>query len=296
MSVLNSEDLRLFLVVLREGNMLAAARRMGVDHSTVARRLTALETMLGARLFDRSPRGVAATPAAFALVPHAERIERELLAAAASVGGADRDVEGVVRIATPEAFASHLLAPHVGMLKSRHPRLLLELATENRAASLSRREADLAVTLRAPPRGRLVARRLMDYRLGLYASDAYLAENGLPGTRQDLSRHAFVSYIEELAGFPEMIALDQILPGAPIVFRASSSAAQQMAVGAGVGIGMLHAFAAARDHRLVPVLPNLLFATRSYWLVMHADLQRLPRIRAVSAFLDDMLDDGRKKP
>lgn len=296
MSVLNSEDLRLFLVVLREGNMLAAARRMGVDHSTVARRLTALETMLGARLFDRSPRGVAATPAAFALVPHAERIERELLAAAASVGGTDRDVEGVVRIATPEAFASHLLAPHVGMLKSRHPRLMLELATENRAASLSRREADLAVTLRTPPRGRLVARRLMDYRLGLYASEAYLAEHGLPGTRQDLSRHVFVSYIEELAGFPEMIALDQILPGAPVVFRASSSAAQQMAVGAGVGIGMLHAFAAARDHRLVPVLPDLLFATRSYWLVMHADLQRLPRVRAVSAFLDDILDDGRKKP
>ncbi|QGP81080.1 LysR family transcriptional regulator [Sphingobium sp. CAP-1] len=293
--MLNSDDLRLFLAVMREGNMLAAARRVGIDHSTVARRITALEAALGARLFDRSPRGVTPTQAAFALSPHAEKVESELVAASASVAGRDREVEGMVRLATPEAFAACLVAPHVARLRARHPRLMLELASESRAASLSKREADIAVMLKPPPRGRLVARKLADYRLGLYASKDYVAQHGAPQARADLSRHAFVSYIEELAGFPEMIALDQIVTGAAIGFRASSSAAQHAAVAAGVGLGVLHVFAAEEDDRLVRLLPGQAEVWRSYWLVMHADLQRLPRVRAIVDFLDEVAQDMRER-
>ena len=293
--MLNSDDLRLFLAVMREGNMLAAARRTGIDHSTVARRINTLEAVLAARLFDRSPRGVTPTPAAFALVPHAERVESELLAAAASVAGRDRDVEGVVRLATPEAFAAYFAAPHVGSLRDAHGRLTLELASESRAASLSKREADIAVMLKPPPRGRLVARKLTDYRLGLYASRDYVACHGLPESRADLSRHVFVSYIEELAGFPEMMALDQIVSGAPIAFRASSSAAQQSAVAAGLGLGVLHLFAADADDRLVRLLPGEAEVWRSYWLVIHADLQRLPRVRAVVDWLDTVAHAMRER-
>lgn len=285
--MLSSDDLRLFLAMMREGNMLAAARRTGVDHSTVARRLNAMEAMLDARLFDRSPRGVTPTPAAFALLGHAERIESELLAAAASVAGRDREVDGTVRLTTPEAFAAHLVAPHVAALRARHPRLMLELASESRSTSLSKREADIAVMLKPPPRGRLVARKLTDYRLGLYGARDYLEATGMPESRADLSQHPFVSYIEELAGFPEMIALDQILSGARIAFRASSSAAQHAAVAAGMGLGVLHVFAARDDSRLVRLLPDQVEIWRSYWLVMHADLQRLPRVRATVDFLDE---------
>ncbi|MHA6767788.1 LysR family transcriptional regulator [Sphingobium ummariense] len=285
--MLSSDDLRLFLAMMREGNMLAAARRTGVDHSTVARRLNAMEAMLDARLFDRSPRGVTPTPAAFALLGHAERIESELLAAAASVAGRDRELDGTVRLTTPEAFAAHLVAPHVAALRARHPRLMLELASESRSTSLSKREADIAVMLKPPPRGRLVARKLTDYRLGLYGARDYLEATGMPESRADLSQHPFVSYIEELAGFPEMIALDQILSGARIAFRASSSAAQHAAVAAGMGLGVLHVFAARDDSRLVRLLPDQVEIWRSYWLVMHADLQRLPRVRATVDFLDE---------
>lgn len=287
--MLNSDELRLFLAVMREGNMLAAARRVGVDHSTVARRLTNMEATLGARLFDRSPRGVTPTAAAFALVAHAERIESELLAAMSSVAGRDREVEGTVRLATPEACATYLVAPHVAALRARHPRLTLELASESKASSLSKREADIAVMLKPPPKGRLVTRKLVDYRLGLYASKSYLDQHGKPSGRADLSRHGFVSYIEELAGFPEMIALDQILPGASIAFRSSSSAAQHAAVVAGMGLGVLHVFAAGEDDRLVRVLPAQVEVWRSYWLVMHADLQRLPRVRATVEFMDEVM-------
>lgn len=284
--MLSSEDLRLFLAVMREGNMLAAARRVGVDHSTVARRITQLEHTLGARLFDRSPRGVTPTASAYALAGPAERVESELLAAMGSVAGADSAIEGTVRLSTPEAFASHFIAPHVAALRTLHPALTLELATESRVASLSRREADMAVMLKPPPKGRLVTRKLVDYRLGLYASREYLARHPMPATREDLTRHAFVSYIEELAGFPEMIALDQILSDATIAFRSSSSAAQHAAVVAGTGLGVLHLFVASEDERLVRVLPGEVEVWRSYWLVMPADMQRLPRIRAVVDFID----------
>jgi DNA-binding transcriptional LysR family regulator len=284
--MLSSDDLRLFLAVIREGNMLAAARRVGIDHSTVARRITQLERTLGARLFDRSPRGVTPTASAYALVGPAERVESELLGAMGSVAGADSAIEGTVRLATPEAFASHLIAPNVAALRDLHPALTLELASESRAASLSRREADIAVMLKPPPKGRLITRKLVDYRLGLYGSRAYLDRHGLPATRNDLGGHAFVSYIEELAGFPEMIALDQILPGATIAFRSSSSAAQHAAVVAGTGLGVLHVFAATADKRLVRILPSEVEVWRSYWLVMHADMQRLPRMRAVIDFIE----------
>lgn len=293
--MLQSHDLHLFLAVMREGTMLAAARRAGVDHSTVARRITVLEQTLGVRLFDRSPRGAVPTAAASALVPHAERIERELLAAAASVSGKDRTVDGTVRLATPEAFASYIVAPHVRALWQTHPRLTLELAPESRSISLSKREADIAVTLAPPPRGRLVARKLTDYRLGLYASRDYLAQMGEPQSRADLVRYAYVSYIDELAGFAGMVALDQILPEAVPRFRSSSSAAQLLAVAAGAGCGMLHAMAADQDPRLVRLLPGEVEVRRSYWLVVHADLQPLPRVRAAIAFLDDAVRAMRER-
>lgn len=269
--------------------MLAAARRASVDHSTVARRMNSLEQLLGARLFDRSPRGVTPTAAAFALVAHAERIESELLAAVATVSGKDRGVEGSVRLATPEAFGTYIVAPHVPLLQARHPELTLELAPESRSISLSKREADIAVMLGPPPKGRLVARKLTDYHLGLYASSDYIARTGMPASRADLPGHSFVSYIEELAGFPGMIALDQVFPEAVPRFRSSSSAAQQTAVAAGMGMGMLHVVAAAQDPRLVRILPEQIEVRRSYWLVFHADLQRLPRVRAIIDFLDQVV-------
>lgn len=293
--MLSSDDLALFLAVIREGNMLAAARRAGVDHSTVARRITFLEKSLGVRLFDRSPRGATPTADAFALIAHAERIESELIAAAASVSGKDRQVDGTVRLATPEAFGTFIVAHHVAALRRRHPHLTLELAPESRSISLSKREADIAVMLAPPPRGRLVARKLADYRLGLYASRGYLEVAGVPRTRDDLGQHQYVSYIDELAGLPGMIALDQAVPDARPRFRSSSSAAQLHAVATGAGLGMLHVMAAEDDPRLVRVMPHEIEARRSYWLVVHADLQRLPRVRAVIDFLDDAVKARRER-
>lgn len=258
-------------------------------------RLSALERALGTRLFDRSPRGLAPTEAATALIAHAERIEGELIAAADSVAGRDTEVTGTVRLATPEVFGTFLVAPHIAELQGRHPRLVLELAPESRSISLSKREADIAITVRPPPRGRLVARKLTDYRLGLFASPAYLAAHGTIATVSNLASHRLVSYIDKLLDYPELNSLEQVRPGAATAFRSSSSAAQQAAVAGGMGIAMLHCIAAEQDRRLVRVLGDAVEVTRSYWLVLHADLQRTPRVRAVTVFLADLADRLRRK-
>jgi DNA-binding transcriptional LysR family regulator len=286
--MLDSDQMLAFLAIARTGSTLAAARRLGVDHSTVSRRLTRLEAALEVRLFDRSPRGLTPTEAAATLTLHAERIESELIAAT-DISVNASEVTGSVRLATPEVFGTWLVAPHLAELRARHPDLLLELAPESRSISLSKREADIAITPRQPPRGRLVARKLTDYRLGLYGASARV-ERGTITSPADVSGESFVSYIDELLDYPELSTLDQVFPGTTPIFRSSSSAAQQSAVAAGIGLGMLHVLAAEQDPRLQRILPDTVEVRRSYWLVVHADQQRTPRIRAVIEFLTGLVE------
>lgn len=261
---------------------------LGLDHSTMARRVSGLEGSLGARLLDRSPRGVVLTAAGELLRDHAERMEAELLAAGAVVGDLAGTVAGSVRLATPEAFGTYLVAPNIHLLHARHPTIELELAPESRSVSLSRREADIAIELTRPPRGKVVARRLIDYRLGLYAAVDYLERHPAIDTIDAVKAHPLVWYIDELIDMPELRYFDQIVSDARTVFRSSSLAAQQAAVANGLGLGILHVFAAEQNPRLRRVLPEV-EVMRSYWLLLHPDQRRLPRIRAVVDFLDEVV-------
>lgn len=293
--MLDWDNLRIFLAVMRDRSLLGAARKLGIDHTTAARRLSALETAIGTRLFDRSPRGVEPTAAGLALLTHAENIERDIVAATTRIAEADSSVSGTVRLATPEAFGTSFVAPAIHRLHARHPRLQIELAPESRAVSLSKREADIAIALRQPPGGRLVARRLVDYRLGLYASRDYLDRQGAAIDLPTLGTHPFVGYIDELIDLPDLRYLEQVAPAARTVFRSSSIAAQQAAVTAGMGLGVLHVFTAEADVRLVRLLPTEIEVIRSYWLVLHADQQRLPRVRAAIEFLDEIVAENRAR-
>jgi len=285
--VLNSDQINAFLAVIREGNCVAAARRLRLDHSTVSRRLSSLEAQLATRLFDRSPRGLAPTEAATAFLEHAERIERDLIVAADAVSQRDVPIAGTVRVATPEIFGSDFLAPLIPELSARHPDLVIELVPESRATSLSKREADIAIAVRRPADGRLFSRKLTDYRLGLYAAPSYLAAHGTPASVDALADHRFIAYVDDLVEVPELLVLGRMDMKGQVVFRASTSAAQIAAAAAGAGLAMLHHIAVRDDHRLVRILPGEIEAIRSYWLVIHADLRQLPRIRAVADFLAD---------
>jgi len=287
---MNWDDLRVFLAVARTEKFTAAGQRLGLDHSTVSRRINALEETTRSRLFDRSPRGLVLTVQGQALVAYAERMEAEASSANQILTDAGVALSGSIRLATPEAFGCFLLASKMAELAARHPQLQLQLIPHSRAVSLSKREADLAVTPMRPPKGRLIAHKLSNYRVGLYASRSYLDRHPPLTSLDDLRQHAFVWYIDDLLDFAEYRYLDQVIEDARIVFRSSSLTAQQNAVASGLGLGLLHGFAAAQDSRLVRVLEDKVSITRQYWISYPLEDRASPRLRAVITFLKGIVE------
>lgn len=284
---MNWDDARIFLAIARQGQILGAAKSLNLNHATVARRLTALETALGSTLFRRKTNGTDLTIAGEKFLEFAELMESASLAAV-EAAGADSAIEGTVRIGAPDGFGVAFLAPRLGELVERHKGLRVELVPVPRAFSLSRREADIAVTLERPREGRLVARKLTDYRLGLYASRAYLEVHGTPRKAPDLAQHRLVGYVDDLLYTPLLDYTAEFLKDWRSTLAVSSAMGQTEAVRAGAGIGILHGFMARQDDALVPVLPELTL-TRSYWTVVHEDLRSLRRIALVSDFLAEIV-------
>lgn len=281
---MNWDDIRIFLAVARAGQILAAAHRLGLNHATVARRLNALEDRFGAKLFIRRTTGCDLTAEGERLLSSAERIESELLGASSDVGQADLSMSGTVRIGAPDGFGVAWLAPRLGPFMAQHPGLRLQLVPVPRAFSLSRREADIAITVERPTEGRLVARKLTDYTLGLYASRDYLAAAGTPRSPAELKSHRLVGYVDDLIFSEALNFTGDFLRDWQSDLEISSAIGQTEAVRAGAGIGVLHTFIARKDERLVPVLPALV-ARRAYWLVVHEDLRAIRRVQATGDFI-----------
>lgn len=278
------DHLRVFLAVARAGQMLAAARQLGLDHATVGRRIGALEASLGARLIERRTTGSALTPEGERLLAHAERIETELLQAQSALGNADLALSGTVRIGAPDGFGIYFLAPRLGALAERHPGLTVQLAPLPMSFSLPKREVDIAVTLRRPREGRLIARKLTDYSLGVYASADYLARTGPIDHLTALTGQTLVTYVADLVYSPALDYFEVFQGVAARRIECASVVGQMEAVRAGAGVGILHDYAAKRHPELVKLLPELSFL-RSYWLVAHADVHDLRRVREVEAFI-----------
>ncbi|HEX8467498.1 MAG TPA: LysR family transcriptional regulator [Allosphingosinicella sp.] len=286
-------DVRAFLAVARSGRLTAAATRLGVDHSTLSRRIAALEHALRTRLFDRSPSGYTLTDQGRRLMPIGEEMERLAIGAGEAVGGSSTSVEGIVRIGSPEGFGSYFLAPRIAGLKTLHPRLTIQLVAAPAVFSLARRDADIVVSVSRPPAGRLNVARLIDYDLGLYAAPAYLSEAPDIASAEDLFRHRFVSYIGELLHFPELDFLQHVAPGGTTSVESSNLVAQLRATLAGAGLCVLPAFLAEKEDGLVRVLPGEISLTRSLWLTVHQDLAELARVRAAVRFIKDEVEKAR---
>ncbi len=282
------DDLRVFLATARAGQILAASRRLGLNHATVGRRLDALEASLGHRLFERRPSGCVLTREGGAFLAFAERMEAEMAAARASLAEAETGLAGTVRIGAPDGFGAAFLAPRLTGLIERHPSLKVQLVPVPQAFSISRREADIAITVERPSQGRLVARRLVPYALGLYASRAYLDRFGRPETAADLSRHRLVGYVEDLVFSPSLHYAAEIAADWRSRLEISSALGQFEAVASGAGIGILHAFVAARRPDLEPVLPQHRIE-REYWLAFHETSRGQARIRAVADYIAEVV-------
>jgi len=211
-------------------------------------------------------------------------MERTALAAHQEIQADGPLVSGTVRIGAPDGFGSYFLAPRIGALCRDYPELRPELVTMPRVFSLSKREADIAISLSRPTEGRLYARKLTDYRLGLYAAPAYLAAHPPIQVPDDLKAQVLIGYAEDFIFTPELDYLPLIAPGVVPQFRSSTLVAQLQATLAGAGLCVLPCFMAAGQPGLVPVLSDVSIE-RTFWLITHADLHDLPRIRATSDFI-----------
>lgn len=286
---LDWDDIRVFLAVARSGQMLAASRRLGLNHATTARRITSLETALDTKLLVRRTNGCALTGEGEAFLAHAERIEAEMLAAQASLGRTDSSISGTVRIGAPDGFGVSFLAPRLGGLTARYPDLRLQLVPVPRSFSLPQREADIAVTVERPAEGRLVAKKLVDYSLSLYASRDYLAAHGMPESAEALRHHRLISYVEDLIFSPVLHFTREILRNWTAQFEISSAIGQTEAVRSGAGIAVLHDFIALSHPELVRILPEYRIE-RGYYMVFHETARDLARVRTVADFIAETVD------
>jgi DNA-binding transcriptional LysR family regulator len=290
---MNWDDVRLFLSVARSGQFLSAARKLGVNHATLSRRVSALEAAIGTQLFLRSTNGCELTEEGQRLLEGAERMETEMLNAQANLGRVDTAVAGTVRIGAPDGLGVSFLAPRLGRLTARYPDLKIQLVPVPRSFSLSQREADIAITIERPEQGRLMFSKLTDYSLGLYASAEYLAEYGTPTDVEALKRHRRIGYVEDLIFSPSLNYTGEIMRDWDAAFEISSATGQTEAVRSGAGIGILHNYIAGQYPELLRIMPQMSI-NRSYWTAYHESARQLVRVRTVVDFLQELVAEERR--
>ena len=285
---MNWDDVRIFLAVARAGQILAASKRLGLNHATLSRRLTSLEEALKTRLFIRRTNGCELTAEGEGFLHAAERMETEMLAAQANLGHTDTAIAGTVRVGAPDGFGVSFLAPRMGRLIERHPELKIQLVPVPRSFSLSQREADIAITLERPEQGRLVSSKLTDYTLGLYASRDYLASQGAPADIEALKAHPRIGYVEDLIFTASLNFSSAVMRSWDASFEISTAIGQTEAVRSGAGIGILHDYIARPYKELVRILPEVSIR-RAYWTTYHETARDLVRVRSVADFLQELV-------
>lgn len=290
---MNWDDVRIFLAVARTGQILAASKRLGLNHATLSRRLTSLEEALRTRLFTRRTNGCELTAEGAVFLASAERMETEMLAAQANLGHTDTAIAGTVRVGAPDGFGVSFLAPRMGRLIERHPELKIQLVPVPRSFSLSQREADIAITLERPEQGRLVSSKLTDYTLGLYASGDYLAQRGKPEDIDALKAHPRIGYVEDLIFTASLNFSGEVMRSWDAGFEISTAIGQTEAVRSGAGIGILHDYIARQYQELVRILPQVSIR-RAYWTTYHESARDLVRVRSVIDFLRELVDEERQ--
>lgn len=289
---MNWNDMRYFLALSRKRSFVAAAGELKVTHSTVSRRLSALETTLQTQLFHRTEKGCRITPAGEALLPYAESLESTVLSIEEHVSGKDKQLSGSIRIGTPDGIGNCYLAARLSRFQNHHPELEVELIPIPMYYSLSKREIDILITVKRPMAGNFIARKLTVYKLGMFATKKYL-QNRQIISKEDLNGHRFIGYIDDLLFDEDLNFLDEFHPGVTTKFRTSTVIAQMNAVLAGSGIGVIPYFMANGEKKLIPVLPDL-YIERGYWLQVNPDSKEIARVRTTIDFIVSQIQTERE--
>ena len=270
------------MVLAREGTLSAAARVLGVDHATVARRVAALEADTGLKLIDRRARSYQLTDDGKRIAATATPMEEAAFAVGRAVQAARPGLRGEISISSPPSVTNVLIAPQLFRLRHRHPGIRIKLIGEKRAASLNRREADVALRVTRPQEPGLIARKIGSFGFSLYGATSYLKET-------PPHAFAFVAYDDSMNEAPQQKWLTTVAAGREIVLRTNDLENQVAAARTGVGLAVLPHFVGDPDPRLkrhdvTPVPPS-----RDVWLLVHRDLRHSPLVRAVMEFLTDCI-------
>ncbi|WP_298290788.1 LysR family transcriptional regulator [uncultured Litoreibacter sp.] len=271
------DDLRVFLAVAREETLSAAGKTLKLDPATVGRRVARLETDLNAALFLKSPQGYVLTPAGQRLLDKATTVETAMLGLSDDVTDRAGALTGQIRLGAPDGAANYLLPQVCSKICADNPGLEVQLVALPRVFNLSKREADMAVTVSPPATGRLTVQKLSDYKLHLAASTSYLQSMPPLQNLRDLKAHKIIGYISDLIFDKELDYLSEI--GSPKVDFASNSVSVQINwARGGAGVVIAHDFALPNAPELQKVLADQMSLTRSFYLVRHADDRKIARL------------------
>ena len=280
------DDVRFFLAVVHASSLSGAARALGVGHVTVGRRIALLERRLGVTLLNRTPDGFATTSAGEAILRQCTAMENAALDLERIAAGHDSLVTGSVRVTTTEALGYQLLGPAIVALRQAHPNLRVDLSVGVRSLDIARRDADLAIRFARPANSDLLCRKLGEVGFTLYASPRYLEKSGIPTRGRGLAGYDLITFTGAPAATSPFF-MGEPLEGARMVVRCDNPLIQLKVAADHVGIAELACFLGDASPDLVRVWPKEPPIRRATWLIVHHDMRRSARIRAVSAAIGD---------
>ncbi|WP_083452830.1 LysR family transcriptional regulator [Mycolicibacterium goodii] len=282
----SADDLLVLLAVGRTGRYTTAADELGINHTTISRRIAALEEAIGGRVLTRGTGGWELTDLGHDALAAAEAVEAAVTSLAAENR---RQLEGVVRISATDGFSAYIAAPAAAQVQRQHPRIAVELVATTRRASQQRTSLDLEIVVGAPQVRRAEAIRLGDYCLGLYGAHDYLAEHGTPQDVADLARYPLVYFIDSMLQVDDLDLAPSFAPAMHESVTSTNVFVHVEATRAAAGIGLLPCFMADRHDDLVRVLPETVSVRLSYWMVARAETLRRPVVAAVVEAIHDRM-------
>ncbi|WP_372660387.1 LysR family transcriptional regulator [Hydrogenophaga sp.] len=285
------DDLRYLLAVAREGSTLAAGRALGVDQSTVQRRLAELERRIGQSLVQRQPTGYRLTEFGQDMLPFAETVESAVLAFERQIQTLGGEIRGVIRMTCPEPIVNRIA--QTGLLDrfhARHPALSVQFVMSDKYMDLRQGDADVALRSGDTDDGELVGRKIGDSVWAIYASKAYIAQHGQPACVQDLASHALVGFDATMAKHRLSLWLREVVPNAELASRSSSVLGLIYSVKAGLGVGALPMPLGDAEPDLVRVLGPVTELTRIWRMLTTPELRRTPRVSAFFDFIVEEID------
>lgn len=283
------EHVRSFLAVVREGSLLGAARRLKLTQPTIGRHIDLLEDKIGAPLFTRGRDGMILTDKGLNLVTSAEAMGASAEDFERRATGLQETIAGPVRISANEIFGALLLPAILVPFMAEHPEIEIEVEISNAATNLTRRDADVAIRMFRPLRADLIARKIAELPLGLYAHSDYLERHGAPRSVPDLQEHVFIGFDRNAGLIDAAAAVGVRFAASDFQFRCDSILSHVSAIRSGLGIGVTHQGLAARWPGVVRVLSDLDLPALEMWLVCHSDVRTNRRIRLMMDYLAQAL-------